>query len=163
MLVGTCFLLVTVIQALSALVGLPRRAREWRVARRDRSGQAALRDALAQYFGGRYSRAQKSAQRALAIQADTPELAQDNEFTVLGHLLAAGSAHRLQDRARATRSCARRCARSVAAQRLRRDRPKRARACSPPSGRSTTATRRARSSCSASCRWASRGAPMRCA
>jgi len=33
------------------------------------------------------------------IQADTPELAQDNEFTVLGHLLAAGSAHRLQDRA----------------------------------------------------------------
>jgi HemY protein len=57
-----------------------------------------LRDALAQYFGGRYSRAQKSAQRALAIQADTPELAQDNEFTVLSHLLAAGSAHRLQDR-----------------------------------------------------------------
>ncbi|MEP7056945.1 MAG: heme biosynthesis protein HemY, partial [Caldimonas sp.] len=34
-----------------------------------------------------------------AIQADTPELAQDNEFTVLSHLLAAGSAHRLQDRA----------------------------------------------------------------
>ena len=45
------------------------------------------------------ARAQKSAQRALAIQAETPELAQDNEFTVLGHLLAAGSAHRLQDRA----------------------------------------------------------------
>ena len=97
-LIGTCFLIVTVIQALNALVGLPRRAREWRVARRDRSGQAALRDALAQYFGGRYTRAQKSAQRALAIQVETPELAQDNEFTVLGHLLAAGSAHRLQNR-----------------------------------------------------------------
>ena len=68
------------------------------MARRDRSAQAALRDALAQYFGGRYSRAQRAAQRALTIQADTPELAQDNEFTVLGHLLAAGSAHRLQDR-----------------------------------------------------------------
>ena len=98
-LIGTCFLIVAVIQALNSLVGLPRRAREWRVARRDRSGQAALRDALAQYFGGRYTRAQKSAQRALAIQAETPELAQDNEFTVLGHLLAAGSAHRLQNRA----------------------------------------------------------------
>ncbi|MEP7302388.1 MAG: heme biosynthesis HemY N-terminal domain-containing protein [Caldimonas sp.] len=97
-LIGTCFLVVTVIQALSSLVGLPRRAREWRVARRDRSGQAALRDALAQYFGGRYTRAQKSAQRALAIQTETPELAQDDEFTVLGHLLAAGSAHRLQNR-----------------------------------------------------------------
>jgi HemY protein len=97
-LLGSCFLIVTAIQALSALVGLPRRARQWRVARRDRSAQAALRDALAQYFGGRYSRAQKAAQRALVIQADTPELTQDNEFTVLSHLLAAGSAHRLQDR-----------------------------------------------------------------
>lgn len=99
LLIGTCFVLVTVINAVNALVGLPRRAREWRVSRRDRTAQAALRDALSQYFGGRYSRAQRSAQRALAIQSDTPELAQDNEFTVLGHLLAAGSAHRLQDRA----------------------------------------------------------------
>lgn len=99
LLAGTCVLLVTVFNAIHALVGLPRRAREWRVARRDRTAQASLREALAQYFGGRYSRAQKAAQRALTIQADTPELAQDNEFTVLGHLLAAGSAHRLQDRA----------------------------------------------------------------
>ena len=97
-MVGSCFVIVTAIQALDRLVGLPRRAREWRVARRDRTAQAALRDSLAQYFGGRYSRAQRSAQRALAIQTETPELAQDNEFTVLGHLLAAGGAHRLQDR-----------------------------------------------------------------
>lgn len=99
-LIGTCFALVSVIQATSVLIGLPRRAREWRVARRDRSAQAALRESLAQYFGGRYSRAQSAAQRALAIQVDTPELVQDDEFTVLGHLLAAGSAHRLQDRAK---------------------------------------------------------------
>ena len=99
-LIGACFVLVSVIQALSSLTGLPQRAHEWRVARRDRSAQAALREALAQYFGGRYSRAQTAAQKALAIQADTPDLIQDNEFTVLGHLLAAGSAHRLQDRAR---------------------------------------------------------------
>ncbi len=98
LLIASCFVIVLAIQGLSSLVGLPQRAREWRVARRDRTAQAALRDALAQYFGGRYSRAQKSAQRALVIQADTPELAQDNEFTVLGHLLAAGSAHRMQDR-----------------------------------------------------------------
>ena len=97
-LIGTCFVIVTAIQALSALIGLPQRAREWRVARRDRTAQAALREALAQYFGGRYSRAQKAAQRALVIQSDTPELAQDNEFTVLSRLLVAGSAHRLQDR-----------------------------------------------------------------
>ncbi|MEP7140292.1 MAG: heme biosynthesis HemY N-terminal domain-containing protein, partial [Caldimonas sp.] len=70
LLVGACFMLVGAIQAVNALVGLPRRAREWRTARRDRSGQAALREALAFYFGGRYTRAQKSAQRALAIQAE---------------------------------------------------------------------------------------------
>ena len=99
LLIGTCFVLVTAIQTAHSLIGLPQRAREWRVARRDRNAQASLRDALAQYFGGRYSRAQKSAERALTIQADTPELAQDNEFTVLSHLLAAGSAHRMQDRA----------------------------------------------------------------
>jgi HemY protein len=98
LLIGTCFLLVAVFQAINALIGMPQRAREWRTARRDRTGQAALREGLAQYFGGRYTRAQKAAQRALAIQAETPELAQDNEFTVLGHLLAAGSAHRLQNR-----------------------------------------------------------------
>ncbi|WOB09577.1 heme biosynthesis HemY N-terminal domain-containing protein [Piscinibacter gummiphilus] len=96
----TCLALVTIFQAVNALVGLPRKAHEWRVARRDRTAQAALRDALAQFFGGRYSRAQKAAQRALLIQAETPDLAQDNEFTVLGHLLAAGSAHKLQDRVR---------------------------------------------------------------
>lgn len=99
-LLATCFALVSIINAINALTGLPQRAHDWRVARRDRTAQAALRDALAQYFGGRYSRAQAAAQRALAIQADTPDLAQDNEFTVLGHLLAAGSAHRLQDRAK---------------------------------------------------------------
>ncbi len=98
-LLGTCLAIVVLIQGLSALLALPRRAQAWRIARRDQSAQAWLRQALAQYFGGRYSRAQKSAQRALFIQAETPELAQDDEFTALGHLLAAGSHHRLQDRA----------------------------------------------------------------
>ena len=98
LLVGTCFVLVTVMQAILVLTKLPERAREWRISRRDRSAQAALREALAQYFGGRYSRAEKAAERALVIQADTPDLAQDNEFTVLAHLLHAGSAHRLQNR-----------------------------------------------------------------
>jgi HemY protein len=99
-MLATCIALVLVFQAVNSLVSLPRRAHEWRVARRDRTAQASLRDALAQYFGGRYSRAQKAAHRALLIQAETPDLVQDNEFTVLGHLLAAGSAHRLQDRSR---------------------------------------------------------------
>jgi len=97
---GACALLLMVLQAINGLIGLPQRAHAWRVARRDRAAQAALREALAQYFGGRYGRAQKAAQRALLVQAETPDLVQDNEFTVLGHLLAAGSSHKLQDRVR---------------------------------------------------------------
>jgi HemY protein len=99
-LAATCFAIVSAVLALRSLITLPQRAREWRVSRRDRVAQMALREALAQYFGGRYSRAQRAAQRALAVQADTPEMPQDNDFTVLAHLLAAGSAHRLQDRTR---------------------------------------------------------------
>lgn len=99
LLLGSCFALVSLIEAVNALTGLPERARLWRVARRDRSAQAALREALAQYFCGRFSRSKAAAQRALAIQDGTPELQHDAEFSALGLLLAAGSAHRLQDRA----------------------------------------------------------------
>jgi HemY protein len=99
-LVVSCFVLMSAAQALGALVSLPRRASEWRALRRERAAQAALREALAEYFSARYSRAHKAAARALAIQADSPDLRPDPEFTLLGHLLAAGSLHRLQDRPR---------------------------------------------------------------
>ena len=98
--VGACFVFTSAAQALNALVSLPRRAGEWRALRRERAAQAALREALAEYFGARYSRAQKAAERAIAIQQDSPELRGDAEFAVLAHLLAAGSLHRLQDRTR---------------------------------------------------------------
>ena len=61
LLLGSCVVLVALIQAVYLLTALPERAREWRTARRDRSAQAALREALAQYFGGRYSRAEAAA------------------------------------------------------------------------------------------------------
>lgn len=98
-LVGSCFALVTVIHTLNSLTSLPRRAREWRLAQRERSAQLALREALAEFFGARYGRAQKAVQRALNIQAQTGEQP-DAAFMALGHLLAAQSAHRLQDKRR---------------------------------------------------------------
>lgn len=99
-LVMTCFVLMSAAQALNSLVSLPRRASEWRALRRERAAQAALREALAEFFSARYSRAHKAAAKALAIQADSVELKPDAEFTALAHLLAAGSLHRLQDRGR---------------------------------------------------------------
>jgi HemY protein len=99
-LVLSCFVLVSVIRAINALVTLPARAREWRVLKRERAAQAALREALAELFAARYSRAQKAAQRALTIQDSTPELHGDHDLQVLGHLLAAASLHKMQDRPR---------------------------------------------------------------
>lgn len=96
----SCLAIYSIVQTLDSLLGLPRRAQRWRVSRRDRVGQAALREALAQLLAGRYSRAHKMAQRAITIQAQTPELDADPEFTALGHILSASSLHRLQDRTR---------------------------------------------------------------
>ncbi len=98
LLFGGCFGLMTLMQSIDALLTLPKRARLWRMAQRERSAQIALREALAEFFGARYSRAQKAAERALNIQAMTPDLAQDGAFMALAHLVAAQCAHRLQDR-----------------------------------------------------------------
>src|SRR5689334_18648790 len=56
MLAG-CVVIYMVIRATNALIGLPRRAQEWRALQRERIAQAALREALSFSFAGRYSRA----------------------------------------------------------------------------------------------------------
>ena len=98
-LAAACFVLVLAAQALRSLVSLPRRAGEWRALRRERAAQSALRESLAEYFGARFGRARKAAQKALAVAEETPVLAADVYFRVLAELVAAGSLHRLQDRA----------------------------------------------------------------
>lgn len=97
---GIGFVIFSAAQAISALVGLPARAREWRALRVERAAQSALREALTEYFGGRYSRATKAAQRALVARDDAQGPIAQREFQVLAHLLAAASLHRLQDRGR---------------------------------------------------------------
>lgn len=99
-MVGLFLAVYSTVRALDSLLALPQRAKLWRTARRDRVAQAALREGLALYLAGRYTRAHKTCQKAIAIQADTPELALDAEFTALAHMLSAGSLHRLQDRTR---------------------------------------------------------------
>ena len=94
------FALLLVIQGIDSLITLPTRAKAWRALKRERAAQAALREAMAEHFAGRFNRAHKAAQRALAIQAGTDELAGDRELRVLAHLLAARSMHRVQDRTR---------------------------------------------------------------
>ncbi|MBX3600449.1 MAG: heme biosynthesis protein HemY [Rubrivivax sp.] len=99
LVVGATLLLMAVVQALNTLLSLPRRAGQWRALRRERAAHAALREALAEYFGARYGRARKAAARALVLAREAPALKDDAEFRLLCDLLAAGSLHRLQDRA----------------------------------------------------------------
>ena len=100
LVLGSCAVLMLAVQALNSLVSLPKRAGQWRALWRERAAEVALREAQAEYFGARYGRAHKAAQRALVLQPDVPELASDTQFRLLARLLAAGSLHKLQDRKR---------------------------------------------------------------
>ena len=100
LLVAATTALYYALGTLNRLVGLPERARLWRVQRREQAAQSALRESLGLLFAGRYGRAHKAAQQALEIHALTPEIGVDRDFTALAHMLAASSLHRLQDRTR---------------------------------------------------------------
>ena len=97
-LIGGVFLLFAGLQAIQSLLSLPVRAREWRELKRERAAQAALREGLSELFGARYARAQRAAQRALDLQAESPALRADRQFAVLAQLIAASGLHKLQDR-----------------------------------------------------------------
>lgn len=97
-LLALCVLLVTVAHALGSLLSLPARAREWRALRHERAAQGALREALGELLGARYTRSHKAAQRALNIDEARPHGRADRDLQVLAHLLSAISLHRLQDR-----------------------------------------------------------------
>jgi HemY protein len=98
LLLGAWALVVAAVNGFAVLWSLPRRANEWRAQRREQAAQLAFREALAEFFSARYGRARKAAERALALQEDTPSLRADTDFRLLAQLLAAGSLHRLQDR-----------------------------------------------------------------
>jgi HemY protein len=94
------FAVVSAVRGLSVLLRLPRRAREWRDLRRERAVQAAMRESMGEYFAGRYSRAQKAAERAMVADDDVEALKDEPGFKLLAQLMAAASLHRLQDRQR---------------------------------------------------------------
>ena len=86
LLLGSVALLFSAAQALRSLLTLPERANEWRTLRRERAAQAALREALSEYFSARYSRAHKAALKALTLREDSPQLQVDGEFLSLIHI-----------------------------------------------------------------------------
>lgn len=96
-------LLHLALRALTALFSLPRQARQWRLLQKERALHTALLDAMVQLLAGRFTRARKAAQAALAqermLAALDARLPQAQQVRMLAHLLAAEGAQALQDRA----------------------------------------------------------------
>ena len=103
LLIGLFVFLHLALRALSAALELPRQARRWRTQQRERATHALLLDAMTQFSAGRFLRARKAAEGALAREqaledaGGTPSHAAS--LRTLAHLTVAESAHALQDRA----------------------------------------------------------------
>jgi HemY protein len=91
------------LRALAALFQLPSQARQWRQQQKERALHGAVLDAVAQLLAGRFTRARRAAEAALAqerqLAALRVHLPQARRVRILAHLLAAEGAQSLQDRA----------------------------------------------------------------
>ena len=98
------------LRAFAAAFSLPMQARRWRAQQKERAMQAALMDAIAHLLAGRFIRASRAAQNALAQERSLAQLAsevgQDSGYNPqralqlrsLAHLVVAESAQALQDK-----------------------------------------------------------------
>lgn len=95
-------LLHLALRGLSALLSMPRQAQRWRVQQRERAMHAAVLDALTHQQAGRFLRARKAAEAALqqeeALAAGGHAVQHAGKLRATAHLVAAESAHALQDR-----------------------------------------------------------------
>ncbi len=101
LLIGGFALLYAALRALALLRDLPLQARRWRSQQMERAVVGWVLDALSNQIAGRFVRAQSAARNALdhldgSTSGDWPRREQ---LRALAHLLAAESAHSLQNRA----------------------------------------------------------------
>ena len=103
LLAGGMLVLHLALRAVSAMLSIPKQAQRWRLQQRERAIQSALLESLSHLFGGRFIRARKAAELVVSLEATVAgnglELAYAQRLRTLAHLLAAESAHALQDRA----------------------------------------------------------------
>jgi HemY protein len=101
-LLAAFLLLHAALKALGALFDLPRQAKRWRGQQKERAMHASMLDSLSHLLGGRFIRARRSAEAALAqeqsLAGSGQALANAAQLRTLAHLLAAEGAHALQDR-----------------------------------------------------------------
>lgn len=110
LLLGMLALLHLAFKALGAVASLPAQARRWRAQQKERAMYAAFMDALSHLLAGRFIRASRSAENALLQEKGLGQLASEvgldsgyhpsrlQQLRSLAHLLAAESAHALQNK-----------------------------------------------------------------
>lgn len=90
------------LRTLAAFFGIPQQARRWRLQQRERAIQSALLDSMSHLTGGRFIRARKSAELVLSVEQAVvrggEQLPYAERLRAQAHILAAESAHALQDR-----------------------------------------------------------------
>jgi HemY protein len=103
LLLAAFALLHAALGALAALFDLPRQALRWRAQQKERAMHGSLLDGIAHLLAGRFIRARKSAESALgqvkSLSIGDVLPANAVHVRTLAHLLAAESAHALQDKA----------------------------------------------------------------
>lgn len=90
------------LRSLAALFAMPSHARSWRIAHQERAMHIALLDTLSDLMAGRFIRARKAAELVLSREAAMTRSGEPPAYSArlcaLSHLLAAESAHALQDK-----------------------------------------------------------------
>lgn len=101
-LAGSFLTLHLAMRAMSALMSIPQQARRWRLLQKERAIHSAFLDALSHLVAGRFLRARKAADLVISleqsVQRSGEKLSYSGRLRTLTHLLAAESAHALQNR-----------------------------------------------------------------
>ena len=103
LVLGAVVLVVVVAQqALAALLSLPKQAQRWRLQQKERAAHAALLDSISHFMAGRFLRARKAAQTTLDKESLLSDAGMNLDHAValrtVAHIMAAESAHALQDK-----------------------------------------------------------------
>ena len=90
------------LRAINATLRLPQQARRWRLQQKERAIYSALLDSLSHLVAGRFIRARKSAELVVSLEDSVTRggesLVHVRRLRAITHLLAAESAHALQDK-----------------------------------------------------------------
>lgn len=90
------------LRGLAGLFSIPQQARRWRLSYKERTIYSGLLDTISHLVAGRFVRARKAAELVVAVEdamlSSGDALPDAGRLRTLAHLLAAESAHALQDR-----------------------------------------------------------------